>query len=81
MNMARKRWIVALLSFILPGAGLVYLGKWSWGLLNLAVAVAILALGMLAGGDLFVAYIHYPALAVAAGSAGLAHAVAQRVGK
>lgn len=34
----------ALLSFIIPGAGLWYLGRWFWGYVNLAAALTVGAL-------------------------------------
>lgn len=40
----KKPWLAFLLNFILPGAGLAYLGKWGWALLNF---VAVLILGFL----------------------------------
>jgi hypothetical protein len=37
-----KKPIVAFtLSFILPGAGLAYLGKWKWAFINLGVVLLI----------------------------------------
>src|SRR5690349_18140493 len=38
----KKPWVAFLLSFLLPGAGLAYLGKWGWAVLNF-VTVLILA--------------------------------------
>ncbi len=38
----KKPWVAFLLNFLLPGAGLAYLGKWGWAVLNFA-AVLILA--------------------------------------
>ena len=43
VNMLRlkKPWLAFLLSFLLPGAGLWYLGKWKWGFYNLDLVIAI----------------------------------------
>ena len=63
----------AALNFFVPGSGFWYLGKHRWAIANLFVATGIL---LSAGGIEAVAErIHYVILAVAAGSAGLAHAV------
>jgi hypothetical protein len=37
----KKPWVAFLLSILLTGAGLAYLGKWGWAVLNLVVALAI----------------------------------------
>ena len=37
----KKPWVAFLLSILLTGAGLAYLGKWGWALLNLVAAVGI----------------------------------------
>lgn len=44
MKKNQGTFIPFILSFILPGAGLVYLGKWQWGLMNFA-AVLLIAFG------------------------------------
>lgn len=72
----KKSTIAAVMSFVIPGAGLWYLGKRAVGLVNLLVATALVVL--LAGVALTWDQIHYVILAVAAGSAGLAHAVGSR---
>jgi hypothetical protein len=60
------------LNFVLPGAGLWYLGRSKSAVINLLVALIVPAgaLVMQSG------YLHYIVLAIAAGSAGYAHAVA-----
>ncbi|QDU36611.1 hypothetical protein Mal4_08980 [Maioricimonas rarisocia] len=66
--------IAFVLSFVLPGAGLCYAGHCGWALLNFAVAVVITVLAWystLTGAHDSVLYVW---LALAAGSAGLAHA-------
>lgn len=67
----KKSTIAAVTSLVIPGAGLWYLGKRAMGMVNLLVATAIIVL--LAG--VVSDQIHYVILAVAAGSAGLAHAI------
>ena len=37
----KKPWVAFLLSILLTGAGLAYLGKWGWAVLNLAGAIVI----------------------------------------
>jgi hypothetical protein len=37
----KKPWIAFLLSFLVAGAGFVYLGKWTWALLNFFGAIAV----------------------------------------
>ncbi len=37
----KKPWVAFLLSILLTGAGLAYLGKWGWAALNLLTAIAI----------------------------------------
>jgi len=69
--------IATVLNFFLPGAGLLYLGAIRSAIANVAVAIGIPVLwtvGTRDGTD----FLHYIALAIAAGSAGFAHAVAGR---
>ena len=37
----KKPWIAFLLSFLVAGAGFVYLGKWTWAILNFFGAIAV----------------------------------------
>ena len=68
------------LSFILPGAGLWYLGKWKWGFINLGVVLAIgIILSISLPDDAFFKVIRWVAIGCAGGSAGLAQAIAQQV--
>lgn len=69
--------IATALNFIVPGSGLWYYGKRSWGVVNFLIATVIVA--VLAGHPLAGERIHYVILAVAAGSAGAAHSAASRV--
>jgi len=64
-----------LLNFVIPGAGLWYLGMTRGALLNLVVAMLIPMCGFFWLSE----HVHYLFLAVAAGSAGLAHAVASQL--
>ncbi len=70
----KKPTVAATLNFVIPGAGLWYLGRKLWAGANLLGATA-LVLGVVAAGQVS-EQIHYVILAVAAGSAGLAHAIA-----
>ena len=72
----KRSTIAALLSLILPGAGLWYCGRRKLALANLLFALGCPLAGLLTG---FLAeHIHWVFLAIAAGSAGLAHAVASQ---
>lgn len=70
----KKSTIAAVTSLVIPGAGLWYLGKRAMGMVNLLVATAVIVLLTGVVSD----QIHYVILAVAAGSAGLAHAIGSR---
>ncbi len=72
----KKSTVAAVLNFVIPGAGLWYLGRRSWAAANL-LGATVLVLGITAAGQLS-EQVHYVILAIAAGSAGLAHAVALR---
>lgn len=60
----------AALSFFVPGAGLWYLGKPLHAVMNLLVAAILTTLALVSGHE----HLHYAILAIAAGSAGYAHA-------
>jgi hypothetical protein len=66
------------LNFFLPGAGLWYLGKPAWGLVNL---LAVLAVGVAAvfalPEETFERYIRFIASGCAGGSGGIAQALAK----
>jgi len=70
--------IAAVLSFIVPGAGLWYVGRHAWGALNLVAAIVVPTVLTYTAGEWFSQYINYVLLGIAAASAGLAHAVAQQ---
>lgn len=73
-GVAMKRSTKAsLLSFVLPGAGLWYCGWKKSAIVNLVLAVAIPLVGLTT--DFFSEHIQWVLLAVAAGSAGIAHSM------
>jgi len=68
------------LSFLLPGAGLCYLGKLSWGLINLLIVLAIgIALGLTLSDENFSNVSGWLSAGCAGGSAGLAMVIAQQM--
>ena len=44
----KSKWLTLGLNFLLPGAGLAYLGYWRGGLVNLAVALVVILVATLA---------------------------------
>jgi hypothetical protein len=72
----KRSTIAAILSLLLPGAGLWYCGKAQAGLLNLAIAAGVPLLGLYAG--FLTEHILWLFLAIAAGSSGYAKFVARR---
>ncbi len=64
----------SLLSFVLPGAGLWYCGWRKSAIVNFMLAAAIPIAGLTT--DFFSEYFQWVLLAVAAGSAGIAHSMA-----
>lgn len=74
----KRPGLAFLLSFILPGAGFVYLGKWKYGLINLAI---VLLIGIIAtvvlSEEVLDKYARYIALGCSGGSAGLAREMAK----
>ena len=71
----KRRTIATVMSLFVPGSGLWYLHRKSAAVINLALAILI---PTLIGLFWTTEYIHYVLLAVAAGSAGYAHAVGTR---
>jgi hypothetical protein len=73
----KKPFGALLLSFLLPGAGLAYLGKWKWAIINL---ILVLLVGVLAAfllpEDIFERYMRFIAFGCAGGSGGLAQQLA-----
>jgi hypothetical protein len=63
------------LNFLIPGAGLWYLGLHWMALANFLVALTFPLIGLFWWSE----HVHYLFLAIAAGSAGLAHAAAGHV--
>jgi len=76
-----KKPIVAFtLSFFLPGAGLAYLGKWSWAFVNFGVVLLIgIAAAFFLSEETLEAYRRYIAIGCSSGSAGLAQAIATQM--
>jgi hypothetical protein len=65
---------------LLPGAGLAYLGKWKWGFFNLGVVLLIgLAAAFIVPDETFEKYVRYIGIGCAAGSGGLAQALATQM--
>lgn len=63
----------AILSLVLPGAGLWYCGRRKMAVVNFIIALSVPAVGLTMG---FLAeHLQWIFLAIAAGSAGLAHAM------
>jgi hypothetical protein len=76
----RSPFLAFTLSFFLPGAGLWYLGKWTWGFVNLFAVLVIGAIAVFVlPEDLFDKYIRYVAIGCSGGSGGLAMALAQQI--
>jgi len=73
----KKPLVAFLLSFLLPGAGLAYLGKWKWAIFNFVV---VLLVGVLAAfllpEDTFDRYMRFIAFGCSGGSGGLAQQLA-----
>jgi len=69
-----KKPIVAfILSFLLPGAGLAYLGKWKWAFINLGIVLLVgVAATFLLSQETLHQYGHYIAIGCSGGSGGLA---------
>jgi TM2 domain-containing membrane protein YozV len=70
----KKPWVAFILSFLLPGAGLAYLGKWGWGLLNLVSVIVVGA--AVTPFNLDPSIISAIGMGLAAGSAALAKSLA-----
>jgi hypothetical protein len=78
----KKPFVAFLLSFLLPGAGLAYLGKWKWAFINFGVVILIGVVAVFALSDATIRnYGSYLGIGCAAGSAGLARAVAELMNK
>jgi len=73
----KKPFVAFILSFLLPGAGLAYLGKWKWAAINLGF---VLLIGLIAAfalpDDVFDHYSHLIAVGLGGGSGGLAQTLA-----
>ena len=73
----KKPWLAFLLSFLLPGAGLAYLGRWGLAALNLVVVLSIgVILALCLPEEQFDKWISPIAAGLGAGSGGFAKALA-----
>lgn len=71
-------WLAFVLNFALPGVGLMYLGQWKRGILNLVLVQATICFLFFGFAEpTLVEQIHYVFLALAAASGGYAHGVSQ----
>ena len=76
----KKPFVAFLLSFLLPGAGLAYIGNWKWAVINLVVVLLVGVLtALLLPQEIFDKYIRYVAFGCAGGSGGLAQHFAAQV--
>lgn len=76
----KRPGVAFVLSFLLPGAGLWYLGKWKYGFLNLGVVLVLgLILALSLPDQVFDKWIHYVAVGFSGGSAWLAKQMADQM--
>jgi len=75
----KEPWKAFVLSFVLPGAGLAYLGQWGWAVINFFGATGVLMVVVFLQSETAFDYLHYLILILAAGSGGLAHSCAMRL--
>ncbi|MCA9213021.1 MAG: hypothetical protein KDB27_08150 [Planctomycetales bacterium] len=74
----RKPLVAFILSFVLPGAGLLYLRRWRSGVVNFLLVHAVLFLLAFGVNEPYInEHLHYVFLILAAGSGGYAHALAR----
>ena len=76
----QRPWIACFISFVLPGAGLAYLGNWRMAAINFLLVIGILTTAIVAFPDreTLSEYFHYLMLVLSAASGGFAHAYAGR---
>jgi len=81
-SIMRSPLLAFLLSFVVPGAGLAYLGQWKWGIVNCA---AYLLIGIIAAvflpNDFFHRHVRTISMTCAGLSAILAHATGVRMNR
>jgi len=76
----KKPFLAFILSFLFPGAGLVYLGKWKWGILNLFIVLLIGFLLAFFLPEVFLEkYMSPISSGLAGGSGGIAMAIAKQM--
>jgi hypothetical protein len=78
----KKPWLAFVLSFVLPGAGLAYLGKWKWAFGNLGVVLFIgIVLAFLLEGTAAEGVIRFIGIGLSAGSGAYAEFTAKQLNK
>ena len=76
----KVKWLAMGLNFVLPGAGLAYLGLWRGALLNLAVALAVgVVAAVLLSPEALAEYGAMIGSGVGGGSLGVAYAAYDRL--
>lgn len=76
----KKPFVAFLLSFLLAGAGLAYLGKWKYAFVNLGVVILIgILAATLLSDDTFEQYIRFISMGCAGGSGGYAYSLATQM--
>lgn len=76
----KKPIIAFILSFLLPGAGLVYLGKWKWGFINFGIVLLIgVAAVSLFSDETFYQYCRYISLGCGGSSGVFAQTLAKQI--
>jgi hypothetical protein len=75
----KKPFVAFFLSFILPGAGLAYLGRWKHAFLNFGVVLVVgFVLAVCLPDAVFQEYIRYVAYGIAGASGALAQQAARQ---
>jgi hypothetical protein len=76
----KKPTVAFILSFLLPGAGLAYLGKWKWGLINLGIVLLVgVAAALVLSEKTLYQYGQYIAVGLGGGSGALAQPLATQL--
>lgn len=78
----KNRYVAFVLSFLLPGAGLAYLGQWKGAAANLGLAFGIgVLLALILPGHVFDASIRYVAMGIGGASGQWARQKAEEMSK
>ncbi len=76
----KKPILAFILSFLFPGAGLIYLGKWKWGILNFFIVLFIsFLLAFILPESVLEKYMSPISAGMAGGSGGIAMALAKQI--